>query len=67
MNQRFNVSLYILQHNNPCERVNKIMKKPKLNLFELHEKSPILEERNVCKLRREKEEETHFQYFLLHL
>jgi hypothetical protein len=59
-------SLNILQHNNPCERANNIMKKPNLNSFGLHENSPILRKRKVCKLRREKEEETHLQYFLLH-
>jgi hypothetical protein len=35
------------------------MRKPKLNLVGLHEDSPILRERKVCKLKREKEEETH--------
>jgi hypothetical protein len=67
MNQRLDVSLDILQHNNPCERGNKIMKKPKLNSFGLHEDSPILRERKVCKFKREKEEETHLRYSLLHL
>jgi hypothetical protein len=55
MNQRLEVSLDILQHNNPCERGNKIMKKPKLNSFGLHEDSPILGKKKVCKLRRVKE------------
>jgi len=32
----------------------KIMKKPKLNSFELYEDSPISGERKVCKLKREK-------------
>jgi hypothetical protein len=50
MNQIIDVSLDILQHNNPCERGNNIMKKPKLNSFGLHEDSPILGERKVCKL-----------------
>jgi hypothetical protein len=66
MNQRLDASLNILQHNNPYEKGSQIMKKPKLNSFRLHEDSPILKERKVCNLRREKEEETHFQYFLLH-
>ncbi len=47
MNQRLDVSLDILQHNNPCKRGNKIMKKPKLNSFKLHEDSPISGERKV--------------------
>jgi hypothetical protein len=66
MNQRLDASLDILQHNNPCERSSKIMKKPKLNSFGLHEDSPILGEKKVCKLKMEKEEETHLQYSLLH-
>jgi hypothetical protein len=48
MNQRLDVSLDILQHNNPCKRGSKIMKKSKLNSFRLHEDSPILGERKVC-------------------
>jgi hypothetical protein len=66
MNQRLDVSLDILLHNNPCESGSKIMKKPKLNSFGLLEDSPILGEKKVYKLKREKEEEIHLQYSLLH-
>jgi len=41
MNQILDASMDILQHNNPLERGSKIMKKPKLNSFRLHENSPI--------------------------
>jgi hypothetical protein len=51
INQRLDASLDILQHNNPCEKGSKIMKKPKLNSSRLHEDSPILGEKKVCKLK----------------
>ncbi len=60
MNQRLNASLDILQHNNPCEKGSKIMKKPKLNSFILHEDSPILGENKVCKLRGKRKKKLTF-------
>ncbi len=66
LNPILDASFDILQHNHPCERGSKIMKKPNVNSFILHEDSSLLRESKVCKLTTEKEEKTHLQYSLLH-
>jgi hypothetical protein len=60
MNQILDVSLDILHQNNKCERRSKIMKKPKLNSFGLHEDSPILGEWKVCKFKKKRKKKFTF-------